>query len=95
MTVFESIKSKNIEELAEWLDEYGMYDGSPWMNWFDDNYCNKCEAEVIYIPEFKRECDCAWCELHHKCKHFLDMNDIPNNKQIIKMWLELDSEEWE
>ena len=25
MTKFESIKSKNIDEIAEWLDKYGMY----------------------------------------------------------------------
>jgi hypothetical protein len=93
MTKFESIKSKNIDEFAEWLDKYGAYDGSEWCEWFDKNYCRKCESEYVYVEMFKNEQPCAWCELHNKCKFFEGVNDIPDNKQIIKMWLETEIED--
>ena len=92
MTVFESIKSKNIDELSEWLDKYGAMDCSPWTKWFDENYCSKCEAEEIYVSAIDAKHECAWCELHGKCKYFQEMNDIPDNKQVIKMWLETEDE---
>ena len=77
MTVFKNFK---------WLDKYGDFDSAPWMRWFDKNYCDKCEAVVI---QSLNGCNgYAWCELHNKCKFFQDMNDIPDSKQTIKMWLE-------
>lgn len=90
MTVFEFITSMSIDELAELLDEYGMFDGSPWMDLFDKNYCLKCESEIVRIPNIdgERVEEAGWCELHGKCKYFQDMDEIPDNKAIIKMWLE-------
>lgn len=89
MTVYENLCSKNIDELAEWLDKYGMFDGSPWLKYWDENYCQKCESVDVYVPELDRELKCAWCEVHNdKCKFFQDMEETPDNKQIIKMWLE-------
>lgn len=88
MTIFENIKSKNIDEFAEWLDKYGMFDNSPWMNWWDKNYCKNCEHETARLVDTGREMEFAWCELHDKCKFFQNMDSIPDNKQIIKMWLE-------
>lgn len=93
MTIFESMKSKSIDELAEWFDEHGAYDNSAWREWFDNNYCQKCESEYVYVEMFKKEQPCAWCELHKKCKYFQDMNEMPSNKQIIKMWLETEIED--
>jgi hypothetical protein len=92
MTVFESSQTKTIDELAEWLDKHVMSDDSPWIKWFDENYCRKCEPEFAYIELFDNECECAWCEIHKKCKHFQDMDNAPDNKQIIKMWLESEVE---
>ena len=83
MTVFEKFKSKNIDELAEWLDEYCMFDDAPWIHWWDKNYCNNCDGIWDDINCY------AWCELNDdKCKFFQDMDYMPDNKQIIKMWLE-------
>ena len=59
MTIFESIKSKNIDEFTEWLDKYGAFDGSPWIEWFDKTYCQKCEAEYAqldYLEKKKNVC---------------------------------------
>lgn len=88
MTIFESINSKNIDELAEWLDKHGMYDGSPWTIWWDKNYCQKCESEYMYSAIFDKEIECGWCEKHKKCRYFQDRDDIPDSEEIIKMWLE-------
>ena len=86
----------NIDELAKWLDEYGQFDGSPWSEWFDANYCKKCKPIKCTIKETSigistifpgREIDCSYCELEKKCKFFKQLDDIPTNKDIIKMWL--------
>ena len=88
MTVFDKLKSKNIDELAEWIDEYGQFDGSPWLDYWDDNYCKKCDSEKVFVPALCKETKVAWCELHYKCKFFQEMDDVPDIKQIIKIWLE-------
>lgn len=88
MTVFENIKSKNIEELVDWLYKNGAYDFAPWDRWFDRVYCKKCEAIRESPKDLCGEHTCAWCEMHNKCKYFQDMKRVPDRKQIIKMWLE-------
>lgn len=104
MTIFESIKSKNIDELAEWLDKYGTYDYAPWIEWFDKTYCQKCEAIMMPREEYARiagwsrsdycgNIECAYCEIHKKCRYFQDMNKVPNNIETIKMWLETEIED--
>ena len=92
MTIFDEIKSKNIDELVEWLDKYAAFDGSKWMSWFDNNYCKKCEPEVARVERYHGEHEFGWCELHGKCKFFEDLEEVPDNKQIIKLWLQLESE---
>ena len=86
----EMIKAMNIEQLAEWLDTNGMWDNSPWSKWFDSTYCKQCESVKATVKDDfgKRECDFAWCELEHKCRYFADREDVPDCKEIIKMWLE-------
>ena len=81
MTVYEYFMSKSIDELAEWLNE-NIADDSPWISWWDRKYCNKCDGVLYEGSEY------GWCELNNKCKFFQDMDGIPDNKQIIKMWLE-------
>ena len=100
MTVFENIKNKNINEFAEWLDNnYETYDTSPWMNWWNDNYCTKCETVIDYVPDDEGEqtwhfgMECAWCELNDKCRFFPEMDDAPDSKDIIKLWLESEVED--
>lgn len=88
MTVLDNFKKKDIDELVEWLDEYCVFDTAPWIKWWDKKYCDNCESITKYVPEFFREMEYAWCELNNdKCKFFQDMSEIPDNKQIIKMWL--------
>lgn len=82
MKMIDGIKSKNVDELAEWLDKYGILDNSPWITWFDKAYCKKCNNILMDGVEY------AWCELNNKCRFFQDSEESPDTKQIIKMWLQ-------
>ena len=104
MTHFDKLKSMTIDELAEFIDEHGMYDNTPWMNWWDKNYCDKCESiklnyeetqKILQIVPFFKEStiECAYCELHNKCKYFPNLEGTPSMKDIVKLWLEATHEE--
>ena len=94
MTIFEYINEqvKDIDKFVDWLDKYWTTYDSPWIKWWDDNYCKKCESEETYVAGFNRECNVAWCELNKGCKFFKEIQAIPNDKQIIKMWLKSECE---
>lgn len=92
MTIFEKFKTKDIDELADWLDEYASFESAPWMKYFDESFCNKCESVFARIEPFDDEKQCAWCEVHNKCRYFQNMNDVPDPKQMIKIWLESENE---
>lgn len=93
MKNFDIFKTKNLDELADWLDKYGMYDGSIWGDWFDKNYCSKCEP---VIKDEHERCswfnEFSWCEINGKCRYFQELDMIPSNKQVVKMWLEAEAE---
>lgn len=93
-TNFEKIKEMDIDQFTRWLDKYGQWDNSPWSKWFDSTYCRQRESvEATVEDDFgKREFDFAWCELEHKCRYFADREDVPDCKEIIKMWLESEVE---
>jgi hypothetical protein len=100
MTKFDEFKSMSIEELVDWLDEHGEYDGSPWGEWFTNNFCNNCPAIECTYAEYwgKPEASqhkvlCAYCELEDKCKFFPELDHNPDNKEIIKMWLMLEAKD--
>lgn len=92
MTKYNKIKTMSIDEVAEWIAKNGQFDGSPWMDWFNKKYCENCPAEKVYVEYWGNYQDCAWCELHDKCKFFPDLNDTPGLEMIIKMWLETEDE---
>lgn len=92
MMWFKKFKSMDIEELSSWLDEHGRFDGSPWMMWFDKLYCDNCESIMCRYEDSSREFPCAWCELEHKCKFFPEMDHTPDNRGVIKMWLQTEVE---
>jgi hypothetical protein len=98
MTNFEQLQSMTVNELAIWLDERGQFDGSPWMEWFSRTYCAKCESIKCKYSETREklgisplfsngEVDCAYCELNGHCTFFSQIKGIPDNKEVIKMWL--------
>jgi hypothetical protein len=97
MTNHESLLYKTTREFAEWLDANGQFDDSPWMAWFDENFCSKCESIKIkkenskavlgFELMFVDETTCSYCELYKKCKYFQDKDETPTNVDIIEMWL--------
>lgn len=91
MTMFEVLKSKNIDELAEWIDKNGQFDNSPWLIWFDNTYCKNCETIMCHYAGSELMLRFSWCELNNKCKFFQDMDKVPSNKEIIKLWLETEN----
>ena len=91
-TNYSSLISKNIDELTEWLYENGAFDNSPWLKWWDKNYCNRCEEVIGHLEGSEIECEFSYCELHDKCRFFQEMGKVPDNKQVIKMWLESEVE---
>ena len=80
------------EGLAEWLDKYGAFDNSPWITWFDEKYCNNCEAIMCKYEDGEREFPFSYCELNGNCKFFPKLDETPDNKRITKMWLESEAE---
>ena len=87
MTVFDSIKNKNIDELVDWIDKYIDFDTAPYWKFWDKNYCSKCEPLIASNDEYNKM-EFAYCEVNNNCRYFKDMEEIPNRKQTIKMWLE-------
>ena len=93
-----------VDELAEWLDENGMFDNSPWSEWFNKRYCENCESiEINYDDSIKKlgleplfhgcTTECAFCELEDesgvkRCRFFPELDDVPDNLKTIKMWLQ-------
>lgn len=93
MTNYENI-TKNKQSLINFLDKHCQIDGSPWSDWFDDNYCSLCEPikTKCRVEKFYRPDECAYCEINGNCKFFKHLNEIPSNIEIIKMWLKQKAE---
>ena len=87
MTNFEKLKSMNEEEISEFLDSIASIDDSPWIVWFNKRYCENCETIRGYslIPDVYD--DFAYCEVNGNCRYFQDKDDIPDNKEMIELWL--------
>ena len=101
-TNFENLKSMSIDELAEWLDKNGIIDNSPWMDYFNNKYCNNCESVMCKYEDAEKmlgfkpclwddEIECAYCEIYKKCRHFPEMTEVLDGKEIVKLWLEAEA----
>lgn len=103
MTYFEEFKNMDIDTLARWIDKNGLFDNSPWLKWWDKNYCSKCESirceyadckEKLGIePFYERSLECSYCELEGHCKYFPELDYVIDSVDIIKMWLKSNNEE--
>lgn len=88
MTNFERI-AENPETLGKFLDKYAMVDDNPWINWFNANHCDKCEPIKTYNETWGHDIDIAFCETTGYCKFFPQLKEIPDNYEVLKMWLNL------
>lgn len=93
MNNFEKLKSMSVDELAEWLDKHLAFDDAPSTIWFDQKYCKNCEPIMCQYPDNSMKFPCAYCELEQTCKFFPERKDVPDCKDIIKMWLAEEVEE--
>lgn len=87
MTNFEKLKSMNEEEISEFLDSITSIDDSPWITWFNKRYCENCETIRSYERTPDIYYDSTYCEVCGNCRYFQDKDDIPDNKEMIKLWL--------
>lgn len=87
MTNFEKLKSMNEEEISEFLDSIANIYDSPWIVWFNKKYCENCETIKRYTRYPDICCDCTYCEVNGNCRYFQDKDDIPDNKEMIELWL--------
>lgn len=95
-TRYTKFKSMSIEELAKWIDDHGQHDDSPWMTWFDNKYCSRCESEIVKREDsmsklgfellFRNETECSYCEVYDECRFFQNKKN-PGTQEIIEMWL--------
>lgn len=92
MNNFKHLQSMSIDQFVEFLDTNSHHDAA-WWKWFEEKYCNKCESEKYYNDYFQKESKCAYCEIHNNCRFFPDMDDVPDSKETIKLWLEAEVEE--
>ena len=88
MTNFEKLKSMNEKEISEFLDSNISIDDNPWTVWFNKRYCENCETIRGYslIPDVYD--DFTYCEVNGNCRYFQDKDDVPDDKEMIELWLE-------
>ena len=87
MTNFEKLKSMNEEEISEFLDSITSIDDNPWIVWFNKKYCENCETIRSYIRNPDIYYDSTYCEVNGCSRYFQDKDDIPDNKEMIELWL--------
>ena len=88
MTAFERIKQMDIDEFAKWFNDNCTHDDDPVIRWWNHTYCNVCEPEISRFAYSDEDMEFCWCELHDKCRFFQDMDNAPDNMQMVKLWLE-------
>ena len=97
MNNLKKLQSMNIDQLVDWLDENGHHNAI-WWKWFEGKYCDNCDTITTLISdcdgeETSRPFVCFYCEENDKCSFFPDMDNVPDSKETIKLWLEAEAEE--
>lgn len=98
MTNFKRLQTMTVDQLAAWLDKNGIFDGSPWNDWFNKRFCESCESIELKYEDSKTilgieplsldlTSECSYCECYDHCRFFPSLKEIPSNKEIIEMWL--------
>ena len=88
MTVFKQIKNMTLDELAVWIRDNWLHDGDLVIDWWDKNYCQKCEPEKITFPNIDHEYECCYCEKYDKCRYFTELDKMPDDLMRVKLWLQ-------
>lgn len=91
MTNFEFIQSTDIETLAKFLNNLG-FDDTPWAEWFNRKYCEKCETVKGKVDYDHNEHEFSYCEFEHKCR-FVDDDSWEDPEANVLAWLRTDDDE--
>ena len=95
MKWFEKIqKDMTVQELAKFLDSVHDYDSSPWISYFQKEFCDKCEPIIATAPgswsfEPEKEYEFAPCELINEDGTHNNPCGYANCKtvELVKLWL--------
>lgn len=87
MNNYDVITEMSLEELAIWLGKIDSWEDTPWVKWWDKNYCSNCKPLVTPIrPDIEH----SFCELKHHCKFASSKKEL-TDVDIITTWLEAQS----
>ena len=96
MNRYQQFVSLSLEDFVKLIDDYSKTDDAPWLNWFDERYCSKCESVYVsksesaeklgFEPFGDGDVQCAYCEVNNYCR-FFPSRESPSTKEIIEMWL--------
>lgn len=90
MTNYEKIKNMNEVELTQFLSDMG-FDGTPWVQDFDVEYCRKCPAMKL-TTEDGYTFEASRCEVFEHCDYFPESDGTPSNKELVGWWLKKEAE---
>lgn len=87
MTNKEWLQQATEDELIEFFDNLDSFETSPYMSWWDKNYCSNCPAILCRYEDSNRDIPCSFCELENYCTFFPEIDHIPDSKDMLRLWL--------
>lgn len=84
----------NRQELAKWLLDISI-EPSPWGEWFDRNYCQRCASVVKQCPDGATK-EYSYCEENARCRYQDDfpkdipgeiVGGVPDGEFVINLWM--------
>lgn len=82
---FEKLKNLSMEEMAEFLSEQMVLEGSVYFQWMVDTFCNNCPDAEDYDGSLV-----SFCEKNHDCPYGLW---YISDKDLVMRWLSWVEEE--
>lgn len=84
-TIHQHLIGLPMSNFAKWVAETcGKCETPPWSEWFQHNYCEKCEPVMFFSSFFQRDVEESPCE-RGDCP--FNVKDLPEEK-VVEMWLE-------
>lgn len=81
---FKMLKSLSLVETIKFLNKVSMDNWTPWVEWFDAEYCSACTEEKLYLTETGEEVVLKICEGEDFCPI---LNGELDNKNVLRKWL--------